>query len=255
MGLYRMTLTGADDSVTPEAACLLLKDYPFAELGILASASCFPVGRPRFPSEKWARELVQIAIWTGNKSLSAHLCGRWVRGLLEGTVPDCAPFNYPQFQRIQLNFHKENPPYDADFWEALNALQGKTPRQFIFQTSGIGLYLSTVLAYKEMNAVPLFDASGGAGILPIVWPKPFVLSQEQNTIAFGTPNYVPHGYAGGLSPDNLAGQLPRILDAAGDCRIWIDAETHLRSDGGLKFDLDKCRRFLDIAAGFIEKTP
>jgi phosphoribosylanthranilate isomerase len=80
-----------------------------------------------------------------------------------------------------------------------------------------------------VNAAPLFDLSGGAGVLPENWP-----------VANG---YC--GYAGGLSPENVQGQLELIEQVAGDGPIWIDVETHVRSEDDKIFDLDKVRAFIE----------
>jgi len=61
-----------------------------------------------------------------------------------------------------------------------------------------------------------------------------------------------------VEPENLSDQLDKIGVAAGSTPIWIDAETHLRSDvdpaNGRRydhFDLGKVYRFLSIAAPFV----
>lgn len=42
----------------------------------------------------------------------------------------------------------------------------------------------------------------------------------------------------------LLSQLPLIRKVCGPNKIWIDAETHLRSDNDRVFDLDKVNNFL-----------
>lgn len=58
------------------------------------------------------------------------------------------------------------------------------------------------------------------------------------------------GYAGGLSPDNIAEQLDLIDAAAGDVDYWVDAETHVRTEE--VFDVEKCYRFLEVCEGKIK---
>lgn len=84
-----------------------------------------------------------------------------------------------------------------------------------------------------MDAVPLFDTSGGAGIVPRVWPIPLA------SIPY-------HGYAGGLGPETLERELERIAEAAGDTRVWIDMERRVRSEDDERLDLDKVRRVLAL---------
>ena len=83
----------------------------------------------------------------------------------------------------------------------------------------------------------LFDLSGGAGTLPKKWP------QARNFYC---------GYAGGLSLDNLSEQLKLIEKSVGDRTIWIDVETHIRSEDNKVFDLEKAERFLEIAKPYTE---
>lgn len=259
--LKLVTITGADDSVEPAALAALSKKYPWVEWGILASAS--QTGRsmrknPRFPSFDWIEGF--LGDWPDYYiKRSLHVCGRWVRDLLRGvnSMPDWLP---DDFQRIQLNFHAERTECDPPaFWLRLRDLVTDPPygsngkvRQFIFQIDGeLGnRHLDALLAENGnknqfVDAVPLFDVSGGAGILPDAWPKPY-LKKDDLHFAF-------HGYAGGLGSDNLAEQLPRILEAAGDTPCWIDMETRVRSDDDTQFDLDKVNRCLEIAAPFVGK--
>jgi len=150
---------------------------------------------------------------------------------------------------MQLNFHAENTQCIAPkFFAALRTLN---PRQFIFQIDGANgnQHLESLYAENDdgsVDAVPLFDISGGAGILPAQWPKPQYMSTDTD--------HCYHGYAGGLGPDNLETQLPLIAEAAGNTRIWIDMETRVRSSDDRQFDLQKVRRCLEICAPFITQA-
>jgi hypothetical protein len=62
---------------------------------------------------------------------------------------------------------------------------------------------------------------------------------------------VPTGYAGGLGPDNLAEELRRIEEVAGDAEVWIDMETNVRT--AERFDLDKVRRCYDLARPWLSQ--
>jgi len=242
MNLDRVTITGADDSVEPSDLLALSREHPFVEWGLLVSAS--NTGTPRFPSYRWLLSLVEQCIVAAvnyrEPRLSLHFCGRWVRGLLLGQQPEGMPhwFTGPQFQRMQLNFHGETLPCVPEaFGKALGDFQDK---QIIFQIDGhMGQSFLASVADERGNpfdAVPLFDCSHGAGVLPGTWPAPFCPKTY-------------HGYAGGLGPDNLAEQLPLIGAAAGETRIWIDMESRVRTDE--RFDLAKVRRCLEICKPFV----
>lgn len=246
MSLDRVTITGADDSVNVKQLVDLFQEFPFVEWGILASSG--RMGSPRFPSAAWLNDLCETSFTHNYKmQLSLHLCGKVVRQLLMGIDEIKERALLVPFQRIQLNFHGEGSPcYPSNFFESLLAFGDK---QIIFQIDGArgNVYLESILSRelgRRVDAVGLFDASGGAGVLPEKWPHPrYVLGSYWNY----------HGYAGGLSPDNLAEQLPLINEVAFSCRFWIDVETGIRSDNDKVFDLDKVRRFLEIAKPHIKE--
>lgn len=73
----------------------------------------------------------------------------------------------------------------------------------------------------------LIDGSGGRGILPERWPN--------------TVSYTRVGYAGGLGPDNLLVELPKILQVASP-GWWIDMESSLRVHSG-QFDIEPSDTF------------
>jgi len=86
------------------------------------------------------------------------------------------------------------------------------------------------------NHAILFDASGGHGVSPEYWPA-----------------HLPDkscGYAGGLGPDNLARELPRIQEAAGQGPYWIDMEGKLRNEAD-RFDLARARLCLAACRQFM----
>lgn len=233
MKLDRVTITGADNSVSPAQLIDLSARYPFVEWGILYSAT--QEGGLRFPSRAW-RERLQYDCRGLPVRLSLHLCGRRMRDLLVGK--NTLPVGLTEgFDHIQLNFHAE---VQVSEWPAFHdVLHTLGDRQIIFQIDGnmgVELY-DDVHNSTSVDAVPLFDVSHGAGVLPEGWPAPL------------DGDY--HGYAGGLGPDNLAEQIPAIGRAAGDARIWIDMETRVRSHGDQQFDLEKVERCLQIATPFV----
>jgi hypothetical protein len=244
MNLDRVTITGADDSVKIEELLMLSKEFPFVEWGILASSS--NVGSPRFPSWGWMYQLRELAAATEPAmQLSLHLCGSWVRRILVGDLDQAVRELVGQHARVQLNFHAERNTCKPD--EFASALKRLEPCQFIFQIDGAqgNSHMESLFLVSDIDAVPLFDISGGAGILPKTWPKPVNMRKSE---------YLYHGYAGGLGPDNLLEQLPLIGEAAGTARIWIDMETRVRSADDQVFDLVKVRRCLEIAKLFVRKS-
>lgn len=254
--LDRVTITGADDSVSPADLLALSEEFPFVEWGILVSQKKTNTDCPRFPSSQWIEGLQSIAEAT-DLQLSMHLCGQWVRDLLIGVVKTEVHEFVRCFQRVQLNFHGDqvgcNPP------RFVRALGTFGDRHFIFQLDGVrgNEYLEAAVGEDAKNCVGLFDVSGGAGVLPREWPTPLYMDVQPGPDGEGVEQWDYHGYAGGLSPDNLGEQLPLILKASAgtehtrEGRIWIDTETRVRSADDRQFDLAKVRRFLEVAAPFV----
>lgn len=234
MNLDRVTITGPDDRTDISELAALTREFPFVEWGILVSKS--QEGGPRFPTRRWIEKLVGYPEMPCGLKLSLHVCGRWVRQLMLGTDEISALGVVMCFDRVQLNFHAEH--HDFDLAYAAHALEnlGKNggPCEFIVQMDGTKneRMLGDLLG-EGLDVSPLFDLSGGAGIVPEEWPSP-------------SPMIRYHGYAGGLGPENLRDELERIGRAAGDRRIWIDMETRVRTDEVL--DLEKVRRVLEICA-------
>jgi len=230
MKLMRVTMTGADESVKVTDLLALSEKYPFVEWGILASRNS--AGGYRFPSHEW-----MLGIPENTDKFSMHLCGSWVRQLLNGE-PDGLPTQLlSRFHRIQLNFHKEDLFHDVG---ACTAIMKRWPRkQWIFQIDGNkgSKYLFNIMggltATKQplLDMVPLFDTSGGVGESPKEWPKPW-------------PEFAYHGYAGGIGEDNIIEELERISLSARGQPIWVDMETKVRSADDSVFDLKKVENVL-----------
>jgi hypothetical protein len=234
-----VTITGADDSVDPRLLSPLSERFPFVEWGILFSAS--QQGNPRYPSRLWVEKLKEVQLHRERVKLHplklcAHLCGRYVRDfVLEGRLSFADEFQLSMFRRIQLNFHGEYHRAHELFPSTIKLLGNY---DWILQHDGVndGM-IKKFTDDPDLRVFPLFDKSGGAGIVPGEWPAPIWRYQ---------------GYAGGLGPENLVDEIGRISKAAGDARVWIDMETRVRSDGDARFDLAKVERCLEIASPFVK---
>lgn len=232
MNLDRVTITGADDSIDPLALVELTNEFPYVEWGLLFSAT--HQGKPRWPSNGWIKKLLSLNV---KLPLSLHLCGKYVRDLVikgKFTFIEENSEIWDVAQRIQLNFHGEYHKACLELPTILN----KYEKQYILQMDGVNNNLLSNPLFNEHSIVPLFDISGGNGILPDEWPAPIA---EYS------------GYAGGLSPDNLNTQLNKIWNVVGNHRIWIDVETRVRSDDDRVLDLNRVHNFLSIAYKFVKK--
>ena len=240
----RITVTGADDSTQHIFLFEVAKNFPMVEFGILVSRNSY--GCPRFPSQLWLKRLNDLykiySIFSHINpyvyklpQLSCHLCGQMVRDLCsEGNISFKDEIPIDIFNRIQLNFHSYLHLISRN--KFVEALQKFPEKQFIFQFDGVNDEILEVAKDAGINAVPLFDKSGGAGIVPGEWP-----------IRNGYS-----GYAGGLSPENIDEQMKKISLVAQPGMIWIDAETRLRSRSDMIFDEDKVIEFVNKAAKYCQ---
>ncbi|RDJ35087.1 MAG: hypothetical protein DWQ19_09640 [Crenarchaeota archaeon] len=236
--LQKVTLTGADDNVDPNELLNLSLKFPFVEWGILFSPK--EEGTPRYPSRKWLKSLHEVWKWSPSPSpldFSGHICGKWVRDICEGnwSILEDHREIINMFGRFQLNFHSLAAKlHQNEFIEGLkNPTFDKV--QFIFQLDDINHELVAAAKEAGVDAVPMFDISGGRGRLPSLWPK--------------GKGYC--GYAGGLSPANLEVQLNLISQVTDEA--WIDVESHIRSND--EFDLEKVHKFLEISSEWTINVP
>lgn len=243
--LERVTITGADDSISPDSLAALSHEFPFVEWGILVSAN--NESTPRYPSRKWMDRLCDWYLQRDFR-VAVHVQGRWLRSLLYGDSEDFvirAGTILGLAKRFQFNFHGGKIGYNsAHFALELNHLPFAR-KQLIFQHDGCmgqEIMLRVIAANPILNCVAFYDMSHGAGVLPDRWPE----SQYPNERV---------GYAGGLGPENVIEQLPLIAKAAGQNRFWVDMETKVRTDLVVAsvFDLDKAERVLELCAPFIGK--
>lgn len=238
MKLTKVTLTGADDSVTPEDLFKLSKRYPFVEWGILLSRNS--VGQKRFPSKKWLDNLTKKRRFVEREiNFSAHLCGGYVREILKGNLGfiynEITPATWRLFQRVQINTHGQLHEYTTD--GIATFIETYYTKEFIFQYDDVntGIFRE---AGKYMETSFLFDLSHGAGVLPEEWPEPIEGRQC--------------GYAGGLGPDNVEEQIKMISKKVpANYELWIDMETKIRDRNDTEFSLKKCDKVLKICKPYI----
>lgn len=225
---YICTLTGADDTIQHNELFHLSAKFPFVEWGILHHATL--QGQGRYPSFRWIDILcTQIPVHTHTR-FALHVCGRdAVNEFLTGT--GSTRLRAARFARVQINFLATR--YDPAL--VVTAIQRNRGKMIITQHNEANEGLLPMLSRIPNHAI-LFDASGGHGVSPSTWPT-----------------HVPNkacGYAGGLGPDNLSRELPRIQQAAGQHPYWIDMEGKLRDEAD-RFDLARARLCLETCRQFM----
>lgn len=224
MILDRVTITGADDGVNIDELVRLTLIYPHVEWGVLLSKA--REGTPRFPSLQWLEQ-------AGNRhslALSGHLCGSWVRDVLDGGSAFMTerPTIAKMFNRLQLNVGNDRHTVQAHRF--VNGLWSLDAHAFILQmTGGANDELFDVARSADINLAPLFDSSGGSGLLPQAWPKHVSLYS---------------GYAGGLTPENVERELGLIAAVCPPrAKVWIDVESGVRDEEN-RFDINRVTDFL-----------
>ena len=234
--IERVTFTGADDSVSPQALAEISKEFTFVEWGILMGPKT-DVGFPRFPSQSWISSLAYTHEISTDRpmKLSAHWCEPLVWELVsngksfdeireENNIPDI-------FKRTQINTHGMKYTFTASFIEEIK----KHPEmEFILQIDGINDDFVTSLNLP--NVALLQDYSSGAGIFENKW---------------GHWEGKKYGYSGGLNIDTLPEAMDLWLERLNNSTIaWIDMESGVRSgiplrDGNKSvFDLQKVEEVL-----------
>jgi hypothetical protein len=226
--LTRVTITGADDAVDPNALVALSAEFPFVEWGILLSHR--RMNTARYPSILWLRKLRET---TGGRSrktfvLAYHLCGSIVREAM-----DEAYIAWPvrglasSYLRLQLNGYQP-----GSITPALEALRDQ-PLEMILQCGSESALPHVARDARILSSHVLFGLSGGTGSVPSHWPV--------------TPAGTSLGFAGGIGPDNVVDVLNDI--GPREAPFWIDMESGVRTND--RFDLAKVRAVLEAAKPFV----
>lgn len=139
----------------------LTHKYPFVEWGILVSAKTQVT---RFPSDDWLDSLMTVRDDIPEMKLSCHVCGQWVREIcFNGRLDPRLEELWAMFQRVQLNFHAIVHKVNAAAFVKVLSCPNK---QFIFQLDDVNNLILEIAKEGGIDAVPLFDTSGGLGVLP-----------------------------------------------------------------------------------------
>lgn len=224
MDLRYVTITGADDLTPIEEMVELSLDFPFVEWGILLGSEV----KGRFPSKDWLNSFARAAE-NNFMNTALHLCGPWVKRLLAGEYiwTDISHNLLVAIDRVQINMGGKPQVSNV---KMIDAVRLGGIYETIVQGDGVNDHLAYALTGNGIRTSILYDLSGGRGIFPTSWPRP--------------DSYLPCGYAGGISPDNMAQVL---TDLGKVCKqpFWIDMESGVRTDN--KLDLGKVRTVLTQA--------
>ena len=238
MRLRHITFTGIDARTDLQELQDIQQQYPIAEFGVLTSYHWYENGN-RYLNPY----LIETQLRKRILNLALHVCGRAAHDAAVGRwnlIDKLTWMNLGLFDRVQINIanRKDNPEYI--FKRAKIAEQEVIIQQR--SASDMPVYEATLLKFLfkqdryNRTFSALLDSSGGQGI-----DTPISIYQSAETI----------GYAGGISPDNVADKLTYLFENVRDGEFWIDMESGVRTDDW--FDLDKVRRVLETCQPIIKE--
>ena len=241
MKLKCVTCSGANEHTNIEKLVNLFYNYnDKASIGIQVSGKKSSYGMARY---WWIKSLCYyLREQEINLNIALHLNQDWVERFCSGDVPDelteflSLTFSdgEPFIRAIQLNFKigREKEPKVATLVRMMKLYSDQI---FIISYNDSNAKFVQQLYETGAKFELLFDASFGEGIAP----------EERLPPVFDN---IPQGYAGGLSPENVADEIDKISKViAGDGYFSIDAEGKLKGDDG-HFSLERCRAFLENAS-------
>ncbi|MBQ8750430.1 MAG: hypothetical protein IJZ30_02185 [Alphaproteobacteria bacterium] len=241
MKLKCVTCSGANEHTNIEKLVDLFCNYnETASIGIQVSGKKASFGMARF---WWIMALYyHLKEQELNLNIALHINQDWVERFCSGDAPDEIEHflgltlsdgeNF--IKKVQLNFKigREKEPKV----ETIIQMMKKYPELvFIFQHNDSNAEFIQQLYNSGAKFELLFDSSFGEGIVPENRPAPIF-------------DDIPQGYAGGLSPENVAEEIDKISKVVpSNGQFSIDAEGKLKGDDG-HFSLEKCRAFLEEAS-------
>ena len=227
MFLKTIVCSGINEKNDINDAIEFLKQYPNTEFGVQCSPKGAGYGTWRFDWLK--RLLLRLNEQKIENRVALHLNVGFVVSFCDGKVADeisdlLAVGN--AVSRLQLNFEIGHDHFASGTVPNIRILEQtmKTvaPHSIILSASQSNLPFINKAYLRGMNFDVLFDDSFGRGIVPNTRTAPLFKDRFQ-------------GYAGGLSPENVASELCKIGKVA-EGGIFIDAERKLEVDGCFSFD-------------------
>ena len=226
MFLKTIVCSGINEKNSITDTIEFLKKYPNTEFGVQCSPRKAGYGTARFD---WLKELLgKLNEEKIESRVALHLNEGFVVSFCDGKVPDEISDLLKigkSVGRLQLNFKIGREHFASGTVPHIRTLEKtmKTVAQhpIILSASQPNLPFIYKAYYRGMDFDVLFDDSFGEGLAPDMRKPPLF-------------NDVFQGYAGGLSPENVASELHKIGKVAKGS-IFIDAEGKLKQDGSFSF--------------------
>ena len=221
----------------------LSKKYPLLEWGIQVSGKKCSFGSSRLG---WIYRLQgYLQEENQNIDLALHVNADWVEDFCTGRLsPELNTLlrlrnvlGTSLFKRVQLNFKigREKTPNKKLL--ILRMQEYGFGRRFILSYNDENSeFIQSLYAEGVRHFDVLFDASHGEGISAAQWHEP----------AF-TDKTILQGYAGGLSPENIAEEVKKIREVVPEDRaFYIDAEGKLKGEDR-HLSLERCEEYIKNA--------
>ena len=236
MFLKTIVCSGVNEKNDINDTIEFLKKYKNAEFGVQCSPRKAGYHTPRF---EWLKELLyKLNEEKIEKRVALHLNEGFVVSFCDGKIPDEISdlLNMDRaVGRLQLNFKIGREAFASGSVPDIKTLQ-KTMENImehpiILSASQPNLSFIHKAYHQGIKFDALFDDSFGEGVAPDTRKPPLF-------------NDVFQGYAGGLSPENVAEELGKIERVAKGA-VFIDAEGKLKQDGSFSFA--KAEKFVQNA--------
>ena len=244
MFLKTIVCSGINENNDINDAVEFLKKYKNAEFGVQCSPKKAGYQTPLF---EWLKELLsKLNEQKIEKKVALHLNEGFVVSFCDVKVPDEISDLLSienAVGRLQLNFKIGRETFALGAVPNIKTLQKTmqpiSSHPIILSASQPNLPFIHKAYHQKTKFDVLFDDSFGEGIAPDVRQPPLFEDVFQ-------------GYAGGLSPENVAEELRKIGKIAKGS-IFIDAEGKLKQDGSFSFD--KAEKFVQNALISQDITP
>lgn len=254
MNLRYITCSDLREDVPMHQVIKLLDTSPKVELGIQAHGSAMSFCAPRY---QWLNQLLAMSALIDRPfNIAIHVNYDWCSQMASaGANKEMWPqeiqnlfarqdkFGGPLIRRWQLNI--------GDYTHGVAGVglaricDAFPDREFIFPYNANNPVTREIEKLNKLakgNFSLLYDSSYGAGICPATWNPPVYQNR-------------PMGYAGGLSPDNVAANLEKIAAVCPEnYTTWIDAEGKLMRPGTRQFDVARALQYVSSALDWEQRN-
>lgn len=245
MNLRYVTCSDPREDVKINDIIRLLRYAPQVEIGVQAHPTAMSDGMPR---NIWFKNLMTLIINIDMPlNVAVHVnygwCDKMCRGILPAEIESWMKLtrsgtNTPAIKRWQLNIGDGTSYFEPDAVAKL--IHDHPENEFIFPYNDGSREKIEKLHQTGAAFSLLYDSSYGYGVTPDRWNPPVYETH-------------PMGYAGGLSPDNVATHLQKISkQVPQNYDTWIDAEGRLMVPNTRKFDISRAMTYAEKALNWID---